>query len=164
LKNLSAGKSEKELPHYGQLDDSKSSTKSLRQVTREFLNQFLAIISPLFSGLLVFHNAPANFPIRRRHQRVHHARGRAPCRVQQFDDAGKYVVVVGGFVLNLFAGLLFVARFAHKTCLRSLIFTGLEFAWRAIRLVAVTAMKTTGDGMAAAESSRILRFVTSVPP
>ena len=62
------------------------------------------------------------------------------------------------------AGLWFAARFAHNDFRRLQIFTGFQFAWRAIRLVAVTAMKTTGDGMAAVESSRILRFVASVPP
>ena len=67
------------------------------------------------------------------------------------------MVVIRWFVLNRFAGLWFVARFAHKDFRRSLIITGLQFAWRAIRLVAVTAMKTTAYGMAAAESSRILR-------
>ena len=49
-------------------------------------DQFLAIACPIFSGLLVLHNSPANFPIRRRHQRVHHADGRSPRRVQQFTD------------------------------------------------------------------------------
>ena len=54
------------------------------------------------------------------------------------------MVVIRWFVLNRFAGLWFVDRFAHKGFRRSLIFTGLPFARRAIRLVAVTAKKT-GD-------------------
>lgn len=50
------------------------------------------------------------------------------------------------------------------TFLRSLVFSGLQFTWRTIRLAAVTAMKTTVDCMTSAECSRSLRFVASVPP
>lgn len=67
------------------------------------------------------------------------------------------MVVIRWFVLNRFAGRLFVARFAHKDFRRSLILTGLQFAWRAIRLVAGTAMKTPLMVLAAVVASRILR-------
>ena len=43
------------------------------------------------------------------------------------------------------------------------IFCGLQFTWRAIRLVVLSAMKTSGKDTAAAESSRMLRVVASVP-
>ena len=41
-------------------------------------DHFLAVTRAFLARLLMFHNAPANFPIRRRHQRGDDAGGRAP--------------------------------------------------------------------------------------
>ena len=75
-----------------------------------------------------------------------------------------YVTVVSRLGLKRRAGFLVVARFAYEAFRASLLFAVRQFAKPAIRLVATSAMKTTAHDRAAAETSRILRVVASVPP
>src|SRR5580692_5258257 len=131
------------LPHGRDLRRAESTAKSLRQILGKFTDHFFTVARAFLPRLLMLHNPPANFPIRRRHQRVDDAGGGPARCIQQLDHTGQYVAVVSRLGLKRWAGFLVAARFAHGAFRHWLLFAGWQSAGRAIWLVAGSAMKTT---------------------
>lgn len=144
-----------ELAHCRDLRRAETAPKAAGQIIGDSSDYLLAVTRAFFSALFMLHNTPTNFPIRRRHQRVHHTRRCPPRRVQQFDHSDQHFVVVSKLRLVCFPASRFAARFAHGNILCWLIITGLEMTWRAIRLVLGQRDETPFDCMAASVASRL---------
>ncbi|GIW41862.1 MAG: hypothetical protein KatS3mg076_2439 [Candidatus Binatia bacterium] len=77
---------EVELPHLLEVLARKSPAEAAREIVRQAFDRRRPIASPRASALLVLHDAPADLPVRRRHQCVDGASGRPPGLLEKIYD------------------------------------------------------------------------------
>jgi len=67
---------EKEGANLEQIASPKSPAMAISQIYGKLLHDAFAVVSPLATGLFELHDTPANFPVRRRYDRI-----QCPCRL-----------------------------------------------------------------------------------
>ena len=77
-----------ELSHGRDLCRTETASKTASQISRELFDNLLPIAGSFLPRLLVLDDAPSDFPIRRCHQRIDHARRSASRPLQQFSHPG----------------------------------------------------------------------------
>ncbi len=74
------------LPEPNEIGPGKAAAKPRGEILGQFFQQRPAILRPLLTRLLKFHDAPANLPVGGRHERVDGARAGAAGGLQQLAD------------------------------------------------------------------------------
>jgi hypothetical protein len=83
------------LPHILQVLTGESPAHFTREILGDPVEQILAVFCPLCAALLKFDDASSDFPLRRRHERIHGAGGSATGRFEQIADASHEARVMG---------------------------------------------------------------------
>lgn len=81
-------------PEASEIESGETTAKLRREIIRQTGQNFLAIFSPLFTTLLKLHNAPTDFPICCRHERIEGASTGATRGGEQFAHAARQTGVV----------------------------------------------------------------------